>query len=424
MSALKVLVVGGGVAGPAVTYWLSRIGAHVTLVERSDKMRASGQQVDLRGKGVPMMKKMGMEAAVMAACVHEPGMQLIDRNGRTQAFFPVAKSGSGKQGITSEYEIMRGDLVKILYGLTEGHENVRHLYNTTVKSFTQDGGDGPDSKVHVSFEDGREEDFDLVVAADGTGSKTRKMMLGADAPDPRRDCGGHIGYFSVPSNPEDSDRGTFCHLPGGRIVGTRKDIPELTRVYMILRGKRPALNAAISSGNPQELKKALADIYQGGGWECDRFMDALLHAPEADDIYCTKIEEVHLPPGSWSKGQVVLLGDSAHCHTAGGYGCAWGLVGAYVLAGEIATALKNKDLTASAAIRQGAKAYEETFRPVATSMHGGHDWAEDLMAPKSSIGIWILHRFAKMASFFNWGEMDGLDKKSSNWKLPEYPALE
>ncbi|KAL7920950.1 hypothetical protein ACQKWADRAFT_297169 [Trichoderma austrokoningii] len=424
MSGLRVLVIGGGVAGPAVTYWLSRIGAHVTLIERSENIRASGQQVDLRGKGVPMMKKMGIEAAVMAARVQEPGMQLIDRNGRTQAFFPVAKSGSGKQGFTSEYEIMRGSLVQILYGLTQGHENVRHLFNTTIKSFTQDDGKDADSKVHVTFEDGHEEDFDLVIAADGTGSKTRKMMLGADAPDPRRDCGGYIGYYSVPTKTGDSDRGTFCHLPGGRIIGTRKDIPELTRVYMILRGKKPALDAALSSGDSQELKKALADIYQGGGWECDRFTDALRHAPEADDLYCTKIEEVHLPQGSWSKGQVVLLGDSAHCHTAGGYGCAWGLVGAYVLVGEIATSLKNKDLTAPAAIRQGAKAYEENFRPVATSMHGGYDWFEDLMVPKSSIGIWILHRFAKMAAFFSWGEMDGLDKKTNSWKLPEYPALD
>jgi hypothetical protein len=29
-----------------------------------------------------------------------------------------------------------------------------------------------------------------------------------------------------------------------------------------------------------------------------------------------------------------------------------------------------------------------------------------------------------MASFFNLGEMDGLDKKTSKWQLPEYPALE
>ena len=62
MASLKVLIIGGGIAGPALAHWLSRIGANVTLIERSPEMRASGQQVDLRAQGVPMMKKMGIEA--------------------------------------------------------------------------------------------------------------------------------------------------------------------------------------------------------------------------------------------------------------------------------------------------------------------------------------------------------------------------
>jgi 2-polyprenyl-6-methoxyphenol hydroxylase-like FAD-dependent oxidoreductase len=117
---------------------LSRIGAKITLIERSPSMRASGQQVDLRAQGVPMMKKMGIEAAVRAATVHETGTQLIDINGRTKAFFPALNNGTGKQSFTSEYEIMRGDLVSILYRLTEDCQNVRHLFNTTIESFTQD----------------------------------------------------------------------------------------------------------------------------------------------------------------------------------------------------------------------------------------------------------------------------------------------
>ncbi|KAL7791494.1 hypothetical protein V8C37DRAFT_416682 [Trichoderma ceciliae] len=424
MARFKALVIGGGIAGPAITYWLSRMGAHVTLIERSAKMRALGQQVDLRGQGVPIMKKMGIEAAVRAAAVHEPGMQLIDRNGRTKAFFPVAKSGSRKQGFTSEFEIMRGDLVQILYSLTENHENVLHLFNTTIESFTQDGEDNPSGKVHASFQDGHEEDFDLVVAADGTGSKTRKMMLGPGALDPRRSLGGYIAYYSVPSSPGDSDRGTFCHLPGSRIIGTRKDVAELTRVYIILRGNKSTLDAALNSGDQKELKKALADIYQKGGWECDRFMEALLHAPEADDLYCTQIEEVQLPRGSSSKGRVVLLGDAVHCHTAGGYGCAWSLVGAYMLAGEIATLFKKDNSQLATAIIQGANNYEEKFRPIATSMHGSYNWFEDLLAPKSTLGIWFLHTFARVAAYLQLGQMDGLDEKTAKWQLPHYPELE
>ena len=177
-------------------------------------MRASGQQVDLRAQGVDMMRKMGIEAAVRAAAVHESGMQLVDLEGRVKAFFPANRSGKGRQSFTSEYEIMRGDLVRILYGLTEGRENVRHLFGTTVKSWTQDPEDDPNGKVHVTFHDDHTESFDLVVAADGTGSKTRAAMLGPDAPDPRHWMGGSIAYFSIVTGARRP--GPLDHLPAPR----------------------------------------------------------------------------------------------------------------------------------------------------------------------------------------------------------------
>jgi 2-polyprenyl-6-methoxyphenol hydroxylase-like FAD-dependent oxidoreductase len=153
-------------------------------------------------------------------------------------------------------------------------------------------------------------------------------------------------------------------------------------------------------------------------------MEALRHAPEADDLYCTPFEEVNLPVGSWSKGRIVLLGDSAHGQTAGGFGCAWGLVGAYILAGEIAT-LYNKDSSlAAAAVVQGAKNYEERFRPIATAMHGARDRFGSLFFPRSSFGIRLLHLFAGVAAHFKLEQGLGLDDKVSKWRLPDYPELE
>jgi hypothetical protein len=44
-----------------------------------------------------MMKKMGVESAIRAATVHEPGTQLIDINGRTKAFFPASRTVLGSR---------------------------------------------------------------------------------------------------------------------------------------------------------------------------------------------------------------------------------------------------------------------------------------------------------------------------------------
>ncbi|KAI1378460.1 hypothetical protein F4677DRAFT_443675 [Hypoxylon crocopeplum] len=408
MAPLKVLIVGGGVVGPALAYWLARVGANITLIERASTMRASGQQVDLRAQGVPMMKKMGIEAAVRAAVVHEIGTRLIDRKGRTKAFFAAAQTGSEKQSFS--------------------RQSTRSCAatSTTIDSFTQDDESDPNGKVHVSFQDGRKEDFDLVVGADGTGSKTRRLMLGPDAPDPRHALGGYIAYYSIPSNPGDSNAGTFCHLPGkvSRAIGTRKDNPELTRVYMLMHGKDAAVDAAYKSGDLAALKKAWADLYQGGGWECDRFTDALRHAPEADDLYCTPFEEVRLPEGSWSKGRVALVGDSAYCQTAGGFGCTWGLGGSYVLAGEIAAVFAKDTSAPTAAVVQGARNYEKQFRPIATANHEGESSFESLFFPKSSLGIWCLHSFARIAALLRLDQAIAVGEKTAKWRLPDYPELE
>lgn len=422
MTPLKVLISGGGVAGPALASFLSRTGANVTLIERKHEIRASGQQVDLRGQGMQMLAKMGIEDSVRAAGVPELGMQLVDRGGQPKAFFRVAPKSSQAQSFTSAYEIMRGDLVKILYRLTEKHENVKHLFDTTLDSFTQDDETDPHGKVHVRFGNGKEEDFDLVVGADGAGSRTRKVMLGPGAVNPRHSLGGYVGYFSIPSDPKiDEYKATFYHLPGSRVIGTRKDCDELTRVYIIMRGKHEALAAALKVRDITLQKSVIKTLYQGGGWQCHRFLEALT---AANDLYCTPIEQIQLPRGSWSRGRVALLGDAAYGHTASGYGCAWSLAGAYILAGEITTRYKNNRLSSTAAVVQGAKKYEEIFRPIATAPHGGNWWLDRMRIPKSSFGIGWLHRFAKAAAYLELDRAAGPDKETAKWQLPYYPELE
>jgi 2-polyprenyl-6-methoxyphenol hydroxylase-like FAD-dependent oxidoreductase len=73
----SVLVSGGGIAGPALAYWLSRIShapdLSITILERSPSPRTTGQAVDLRGVAVKIMQQMGLEAEVRRRNTTEKG---------------------------------------------------------------------------------------------------------------------------------------------------------------------------------------------------------------------------------------------------------------------------------------------------------------------------------------------------------------
>lgn len=101
MAQLKVLIVGGGITGPALAHWLSKLDCDITIVERAPDLRASGQQIDLRGEGVTVMRRMGIESAVRAKVVQEEGTEFVDKNGRRQAYFGANKTGQGRQSLTS-----------------------------------------------------------------------------------------------------------------------------------------------------------------------------------------------------------------------------------------------------------------------------------------------------------------------------------
>ncbi|NMK53603.1 NAD(P)-binding protein, partial [Staphylococcus capitis] len=48
----EILISGGGIAGPALAYWLVQEGHSVTIVERAATVRNGGQAVDFRGPSI------------------------------------------------------------------------------------------------------------------------------------------------------------------------------------------------------------------------------------------------------------------------------------------------------------------------------------------------------------------------------------
>lgn len=64
MAPLKVLICGAGITGNTLAFWLSKTGHEVMVIEHFPGLRATGLQVDLRGPGIQVLKRMGLEESL------------------------------------------------------------------------------------------------------------------------------------------------------------------------------------------------------------------------------------------------------------------------------------------------------------------------------------------------------------------------
>ncbi|WP_328323261.1 MULTISPECIES: FAD-dependent monooxygenase [unclassified Streptomyces] len=399
--SLKILVCGGGVAGEALAYWLVRGGHRVTVVERFPALRATGAQVDLRGQGIDAVERMGLLGAVRDKLVDEAGVAFVNARGRARATLMANTSGRGRQSLTSEYEIMRGDLVRILHDAAKGAD---HVFGTSVERFEQDG-----NGVVAHFSDGSSGEFDLLVGADGQGSRIRRAILPPGSPEPYRRLGIHMAYWFVPRIASDSNiRDTYL-ATDGRMIMRRSHDPAETQVYFVLREESERASAV--HREPVERQKEFWTArFRDAGWQTERFLDGM---EATGSFYSQEVVQVHTD--TWSRGRVVLVGDAAHCASPySGMGVSGGLVGAYVLAGEInrhahdlPRALANYDTT----LRPFVDEIQATVKPRLLR----------LGMPKHQLGIDAFHAVTALACFLRVPDLVARyskEDRGGDWQLP------
>lgn len=418
---MKVLISGAGIAGNALAFWLSKLGHDITVVERFPSLRATGLQVDLRGHGIEVMRRMGLEKAFRFKSAPEQGMQIVDSSGRRRAYFPANKSGKGLQSFTTDFEIMRGDLCRLMYDATKSR--TRYIFGTSIESFEQKDNS---SSVQVRFTDGTTGRFDLLVGADGQGSRTRKMMFGPDTADGFHPLDNlYTSYFTIPRpiQPAEEYIATTYMAPGGRGVMIRRHSPTEIQVYLGLRTDSERLKSARQTGNVQEQKKFLAETYQGSGWQTEEILNSLLKETDEKDFYCERMGIVKLD--SWSVGgRVTLVGDAAYCPSANtGMGTTCSIVGAYILAGEIGRHCEGCDTDDGLAT--ALEAYERRFRPFMEQVQKGVLEEKGGMMPSSAFGIAILNYVMGVASFFRLDIIGRwfLKEDVKGWELPGYEEM-
>jgi len=370
MEQRTVLISGASIAGPALAFWLARRRLRPVVVERAGALRRGGQNVDIRGAARTVVRRMGIEEAIRAATTGEKGVRFVDARDVTRAEFPAGTSESG--GMTAEVEILRGELAGILYERTR--DDVEYIFGDTIAGL-RDAGD----RITVSFDRGGERDFDLVIAADGMWSRTRSLVVGDDFE--IRELGVCIAYLTIPRGASDGAWARWHNAPGGRVVALRPDNVGTTRALLSFLSPPRGHEGRCADEQKALLRRTFADVE----WEAPRVLAAL---GESADLYFESIGQVRSP--RWSRGRCALVGDAGYCASPiSGMGTSLALVGAYVLAGELATRAHHGDAFAS---------YERIMRPYVDLAQKLPLGVPRLMYPKTKLGIALFRAGLRLAS--------------------------
>ena len=357
MTDIRVLIQGASIAGPALAHWLRRQGAEVTVVEQTSGLRPGGQAVDARGVAKEVIRRMGLESAVRAACTDTAGAYRVDADGNVLETHRADDHGG--DGYIAEIEILRGDLAEVLYDATR--DSVEYVFGDRIVDLTQDA-DG----VDVAFAAGGRRRFDLVIGADGLHSSLRSMVFG-----PRERYVRHLGlvlaYFSVP-NEFGLDRWLIDYQESGRSAGLRP-IHDATRAIAMFSFS--AAEVTVPHRDVEAQKNLLRERMAGFGWLTPRI---LAHLDDTPDFYLDQVAQVVMD--RWSSGRVGLIGDAAYSASPmSGAGTGLALVGAYMLAGELAASGWDP--------KAGFAGYEERMRSyVDANQDIGRMHVQSLSAPE------------------------------------------
>jgi 2-polyprenyl-6-methoxyphenol hydroxylase-like FAD-dependent oxidoreductase len=316
-----VLVSGAGIAGPALAFWLTRYGYRVVVVESAPGLRPGGQTVDLRGAGAEVIDRMGLLDEMKFRSLFQRGVAWVRSDGSRRAEMPVEAFGGN--GLVSSLEILRGDLVEVLYQATE--HRVDYRFRTRIVELAAD-----DDGVDATLTDGTTVRADLVVGADGPHSAVRRLIFGPEKQF-LKPLGGYNAWFSAPDTVGLDGWFLLYQAPGGLTGSMRPSHdPAITKAGLSFRSEPLEYDRRDHSAQRQ----LLVDRMAGAGWQCDALLTA---AQEADDFYFDAFAQVHMD--TWSKGRVTLAGDAGYCASPlSGMGTSLALVGTYLLAGELGPA--------------------------------------------------------------------------------------
>ncbi len=306
---MKILIVGGGISGLTLGALLQQRGFIPTIVEKIPEYGDVGYVIVLWPSGSKILKGLNLYRKFEEIGHECTKYDVANEKGETLNIFSNDEVREEYGPIISTY---RPEMINLL------REAVNPDFirmNTTVENIRQDK-----NCVYVTFTDGSQGSYDLVVGCDGIRSRTRQLVFG-DVP--LRYSGMSGWGFWIKSK----------FLKVGQISeywGTGKFFG-----IWPTKGRLSVFTSIRSPNNvPDPLESRINRIksnFKEFGGMVPEILENLDNPEEIyhDDYHDIKMEK-------WYKGRVVLIGDAAHAilPTAGG-GVAMAMESAAVICEEL-----------------------------------------------------------------------------------------
>jgi 2-polyprenyl-6-methoxyphenol hydroxylase-like FAD-dependent oxidoreductase len=406
MKNRSILISGAGIAGPALAYWLHRYGFDPTVVERAPAPRSGGHAVDIRGTAREVAARMGIVARVRAAGTGARGMAFVDGKGKRVARMGTDVFGHSG-GPVAELSIRRTDLARILHDATR--DDVEYVFGDAVTAVEQDG-DG----VHVRFDNGEPRRFDLLVGADGVHSDVRQLVFG---PEERylRDLGSYMALYTAPTELAHDGWRLMYTVPAGngRPGRTAALYPQLEPGTALAGFFVRSAPLPYERGDIDAQKRIVVSAFEDDRWQVPAMLEAIWDAP---DFYFDRTVQVEMD--TWSRDRTVLLGDASYCASPmSGIGTSLALVGAYILAGELAAA-DGDHTRAYTVYQQKMRLFVDRAQEFARSAGDGG------LMPDNHRQMRMRNQTIRMLRFLpNRFVPRGMEKVADTVELDEYRAL-